>query len=240
MDEDSATNAEQLSQNKGRDQQENSALDKFDTESSEDGYGDDFELEEGMEQSDTSIDVAKITEAKELNSEQSEVINSSCDSKDQVENGKIPVSTEAITTPNDLQAQENVDNFISDANTSSSKPGNSIQAESTIRKKLQKNDLAQDEEEEEEEEDEEDTFNEGLLPVPRHIGKDVERKPLQEPKSVDQIRRGSVMMALPSNFGKDTPLSKVRFPCVGARVWCVTHRCALLDGTGTSRYIYNS
>ena len=47
MDEDSATNAEQLSQNKGRDQQENSALDKFDTESSEDGYGDDFELEEG-------------------------------------------------------------------------------------------------------------------------------------------------------------------------------------------------
>ena len=210
MDEDERTLSLSLNQ------QENSALDKFDTEIAKMA----MEMilnEEGMEQSDTSIDVAKITEAKEFNYEQSEVINSSCDSKDQVENGKIPVSTEAITTPNDLQAQENVDNFISDANTSSSKPGNSIQAESTIRQNLQKNDLAQDEEEEEEEEDEEDTFNEGLLPVPRAK---MERKPLQEPKSVDQIQ----MMALPSNFALSKGDIGSILPGRGTTMYCQTRK----------------
>ena len=42
---------------------------EYNTESSGDDYGDDFELEEGMEQSDTNIDVAKVTEANEFNSD---------------------------------------------------------------------------------------------------------------------------------------------------------------------------
>ena len=162
-----------------------------------------------MEQSDTNIEVAKVTEANEFNSGQPQVINSSSDSKDQVENGNIPLSTEE-TASSDLQAQEKAGKFVSDTNTSSSKIGTLIQAESTLGQNLQEHDSGQGEEEEEEagEEEEEDTFNEGLLPIPCHTGKNIQRKPLQEPKDVDQIRRGSVMMALPSNFGKNVPLGK--------------------------------
>ena len=110
-----------------------------------------------------------------------------------------------------MQAQEKADKFVSDIKSSSSKPGDAYTSGKYNSAKFCDTDSGQDEEEkeeEEEEDDDEDTFNEGLLPVPRHIGKDIQRKPLQEPKSVDQIRRGSVMMALPSNFGKNMPLGK--------------------------------
>ena len=121
MDEGSATNAEH-------------ALDEYNTESSGDDYGDDFELEEGMEQSDTNIDVAKVTEANEFNSGQPQVINSSSDSKDQVENGNIPLSTET-TVSNDSQAQKKADKFVSDIKRSSSmKTGTRIQVTSTLGK----------------------------------------------------------------------------------------------------------